>query len=71
MLKNGALTEFVHQLVSDSNILYTYGQTLLNRPLSNPNAWWSEKYVIDVTTFSLVLHGNKASDVNTSQSLDY
>ncbi|KAK3828778.1 MAG: hypothetical protein J3Q66DRAFT_19599 [Benniella sp.] len=27
-----------------SNILYTYGQTLLNRPLSNPNAWWSEKY---------------------------
>ncbi|KAF9387356.1 Exportin 7 [Podila verticillata] len=27
-----------------SNILYTYGQNLLNRPLSNPNSRWSEKY---------------------------
>ncbi|KAF9187737.1 hypothetical protein BGZ51_001122 [Haplosporangium sp. Z 767] len=27
-----------------SNILYTYGQNLLNRPLSSPNARWSEKY---------------------------
>ncbi|KAG0364963.1 Exportin 7 [Gamsiella multidivaricata] len=27
-----------------SNILYTYGQNLLNRPLSNSDARWSEKY---------------------------
>ncbi|KAF9089866.1 Ran-binding protein 17 [Mortierella sp. AD031] len=27
-----------------SNILYTYGQNLLNRPLSNSNARWTEKY---------------------------
>ncbi|KAG0204876.1 Exportin 7 [Mortierella sp. GBA30] len=27
-----------------SNILYTYGQNLLSRPLSNSNARWSEKY---------------------------
>ncbi|KAG0222004.1 Exportin 7 [Mortierella sp. GBA43] len=27
-----------------SNILYTYGQSLLNRPLSNSNARWPEKY---------------------------
>ncbi|KAF9113800.1 Exportin 7 [Mortierella sp. AM989] len=37
-----------------SNILYTYGQNLLNRPLSNSGARWSEKYKGIMLYFSVL-----------------
>ncbi|KAF9986603.1 Exportin 7 [Mortierella antarctica] len=37
-----------------SNILYTYGQNLLSRPLSNSNARWSEKYKGIMLYFSVL-----------------
>ncbi|KAF9425387.1 Exportin 7, partial [Podila epigama] len=51
-----------------SSILYTYGQNLLNRPLSNPEKRWAEKYVVESTSLSgkyvnfgvFKLYGDKA-----------
>ncbi|KAG0227723.1 Exportin 7 [Actinomortierella wolfii] len=37
-----------------SNLLYTYGQNLLNRPLSNPGSRWAEKYKGIMLYFNIV-----------------